>query len=209
MLVNKWNIKQIFSLFAFSFAIIHAYPALSQATWEPANPKQNKAPQTTKRTYKPTSVIGLKPINKGLSKEQLALKLDETIRILKINKCASRIKLLLLGIAANDNAFYSIEPFEINPDNGMIVISIESYNDQNSSRYTIISLSPDCSGNYVQTINWTLPCIDVKNNYFQNWKSNGPLMERINIYQSSPSLSVALMPSSTGCVSIKKELFRK
>jgi hypothetical protein len=79
-----------------------------------------------------------------------------------------------------------------------------------TTRYATVVVVPSesCSGYYEQSIFWPTACASVKATNFANFPQSRPLLRNIQASAASPSVSLLLMPAGTGCVSMKKEIFR-
>ena len=101
------------------------------------------------------------------------------------------------------------QPLGLDADRWPTVFTIESGDSTGGGhdRFAILTIAPNCSGMYQQTIYWPTPCALVKSTMFGKFSGEHPLLRDVKVADDGPALQVYLMPAGTGCVSIKKELF--
>ena len=69
-------------------------------------------------------------------------------------------------------------------------------------------IAPNCSGMYEQVVYWSQPCDVIKATIFAKFTGEHLLLRDVKVSDSGPALELYLTPAGTGCVSVKKELFR-
>lgn len=104
---------------------------------------------------------------------------------------------------------FTLQPLGPDSNRWPIVLTIESaHPKQGTSRLTILTLAPagSCSGSYTQIITWPQSCAIVKSTLFASFRNERPLFRTVKQSELTPGIQLYLMPSGTGCVSVKKEL---
>lgn len=145
---------------------------------------------------------------KGFAGAALASRLDTVLSTLKITNCSMRIKQAVMALSDGQPTDFFIEPMSPFPNFATNVITIESANQDNEPRYSILYVNPSCDGLYTQTISWSLPCDDVKKRFFPNFQSDKVISNSVQSYRSGNNLQLSLIPTDKKCISVKKEMFR-
>lgn len=174
----------------------------------PAAPKAPPSSAPTKAAA-PTApqIVQMSP-NPGLTGAELAAKIDNTIATLRITTCAPRIKQALIALSANQPANFIFEPMAVDANSATIVITMETSAGPGDIRYTILHVNPNCQGTYEQTIYWNNTCQVTKASFFPNFINDRVIQQHIQSYRVSNNLQLSLIPTPTGCISVKKEMFR-
>lgn len=144
----------------------------------------------------------------GLTGAELAAKIDNTIATLRITTCAGRIKQALIALSANQPANFFFEPMAVDANSATNVITMESNAGPGDIRYTILHVNPNCQGTYEQTIYWNTTCQLTKASFFPNFINDRMIQQHIQSYRVGNNLQLSLIPTPTGCISVKKEMFR-
>jgi hypothetical protein len=170
-----------------------------------ASPPPAKAPATT-------NLSELQDPNRpGLTGLVLGMRIDTTISYLGLNRCGARIKQVMLALTDNRPAAYYFEPTGRNASQSPLLITLESLSGDSQaegSRYSILTINPDCSGFYTQTVSWPLACEEVARTSFPNFRFDRRVVANVDSYRASPLLQMSTMKTPGGCVSVKKEIFK-
>jgi hypothetical protein len=151
------------------------------------------------------------PNQTGLTGVVLGMRIDSTISSLGLSRCGARIKQVMLALTDNRPAAYFFEPTARNASQGPLLITIESLSGdvpEAGSRYSILHINPDCSGFYTQTVSWPAPCADVARVAFPNFRFDRRIVANVTSYRAAPTLQLSALPTPSGCVTVKKEIFR-
>jgi hypothetical protein len=151
------------------------------------------------------------PNRVGNSGIVLGARIDSSISYLGLNRCGARIKQVMVALTDNRPAAYFFEPTARNASQAPVVITMESLTGdtaEGGSRYSILTINPDCSGFYTQTVNWPMACVDVARIAFPNFRFDRRIVANIDSLRASPTLQLSAMKAGNGCVTIKKEIFR-
>lgn len=212
----------------FGLAFLTQYTvSQAQPSWNPptqaAPAKAKKAPAPAplpKATAAPAPVPAAKAAapaapqavqmtaNTGLTGAELAAKIDNTIATLRITTCAPRIKQAIIALSANQPANFFFEPMAVDANSATNVITMESNAGPGDIRYTILHVNPNCQGTYEQTIYWNTSCQVTKASFFPNFINDRMIQQHIQSYRVGNNLQLSLIPTPTGCISVKKEMFR-
>ena len=76
------------------------------------------------------------------------------------------------------------------------------------TRMSTLMVTPTCAGMYEQIIYWSLPCETVRTTTFAKFTGEHALLRNVRVSDAGPALQVYLTPAGSGCISVKKELFR-
>ncbi len=151
------------------------------------------------------------PNRLGLTGVVLGMRIDSTMSYLGINRCAVRIKQVMLALTDNRPAAYYFEPTARNANQAPLLITLESLSGEDQaagSRYSILTINPDCSGFYTQTVSWPEPCADVARVSFPNFRFDRRVVVNVDSFRASSMLQMSAMKTPGGCVTVKKEIFR-
>lgn len=129
-----------------------------------------------------------------------------------IATCQSRISQITSFVTGStrNGALLFAAPAE--PDKKQFSISLELLNQaSNAPSYITTHFSPladgTCSGSYEAITYWTTSCQEVAKKVFSEFKpALRPLHQQITILGEGPSARIFLLPASTGCIAIKKEI---
>lgn len=95
------------------------------------------------------------------------------------------------------------------PDRQLFSAIIERV-DQMGSHVITLNLSPapmgGCAIEYSQVTSWSEPCQKVAGGAFAGYKVKGGLVKNVSVLEREPLLHTFLMPTGTGCVSVKREV---
>jgi hypothetical protein len=147
----------------------------------------------------------------GLAGAVLGLRIDSTLSYLGITRCAPRVKQVMLALTDSRPAAYFFELTGRNASQSPVLVTLESLSGDNQvdgSRYSILTVNPDCSGFYTQTVSWPEPCAYVAQTYFPNFRFDRRVVANVDAFRASPTLQMSVMKTPGGCVTIKKEIFR-
>lgn len=147
----------------------------------------------------------------GFTGVVLGARIQSTLSYLGVNRCSARIKQVMLALADNRPAAYYLEPTAPNPNQAPLLITLESLSGEDQSagsRYSILTINPDCSGFYTQTVSWPDPCADVARVSFPNFRFDRRVVANVDSFRASPTLQMSTMKTPGGCVTVKKEIFR-
>lgn len=128
-----------------------------------------------------------------------------------VKRCAPIVRAVAAFVTENSKAAFVVRSLGAVPDTAPAVVTVESAHAAlGTTRYATISVVPseNCSGFYEQTIYWPAACPAVKAQYFANFPATKPILKNIQLSAASPTVSLQLMPAGTGCVTMKKEIFR-
>jgi|GEM_PF-6231750 hypothetical protein len=174
-------------------------------------PKAPPAPPTPKAAAQPApsspQLVQMTP-NPGLTGAELAAKIDNTISTLRITTCGPKIKQVIIALSANQPVNFFFEPMAVDANTATNVITMESSAGATDTRYTILHVHPTCQGTYEQTIYWNTTCQVTKTNFFPNFINDRMIQQNIQSYRVGNNLQLSLIPTPTGCISVKKEMFR-
>lgn len=104
---------------------------------------------------------------------------------------------------------FSIQPLGPDVNRWPVVLTIESQHTAvGHNRLTVITIAPagTCSGSYEQVITWPQSCQVLKSTVFADFKGERLFYRSVRTSELTAGIQLFLMPSGTGCVSIKKEL---
>jgi hypothetical protein len=131
--------------------------------------------------------------------------------VLGITRCAPRIKQFMVALTDNRPAAYFFEPTARNANQAPILVTMESLSTDNQgdgSRYSILTVNPDCSGFYTQTVSWPNSCADIARVAFPNFRFDRRIVANVDAFRASPFLQMSAMKTPGGCVTVKKEIFK-
>ena len=123
--------------------------------------------------------------------------------------CAPKVQQAMNFIFDGQPARFVAQPLGPDSDRWPTVFVIESADPAGGhTRLSTLTVSPGCAGMYEQVIYWTQPCASIKTSVFAKFNGEHVLMRDVKVSDDGPALQVYLSPAGSGCVSVKKELFR-
>jgi hypothetical protein len=184
-------------------------PSAKAAAGGAATTKAQPAPPSVANVVRASDVQD--PNQVGLSGVVLGMRIDSTLSYLGVTRCAPRIKQVMVALTDSRPAAYFFEPTGRNANQSPLLITLESLSGENQadgSRYSILTVNPDCSGFYTQTVSWPAPCAEVARTSFPNFRFDRRIVANVDAFRSSPMLQMSAMKTPGGCVTVKKEIFR-
>lgn len=126
-----------------------------------------------------------------------------------VRACAPVVMQAADFLFENGEGDFTLQPLGPDANRWPVVLTIESAHAASGrTRLSILTLAPagTCSGSYEQIITWPQTCAVLKTTVFAAFASERPLFRSVRQSELSPGIQLYLMPSGTGCVSVKKEL---
>ncbi|MFO1015200.1 MAG: hypothetical protein U1E50_15710 [Caulobacteraceae bacterium] len=188
-------------ILALAAALCLASPALAQPRPAPRPPAYTPSPPATRSGSPAGGVSG------GMS-TTASQDIANTLRQLRMNACAPAVQRAADFLIEGQPAKFTAQPLGPDANRWPVVFVIESGDPSGRTRLSSLMVTPDCSGMYQQTIWWPTPCDRLKATVFANFAAERTLMRDVRISELNPGLQLYLTPAGTGCISVKKELFR-
>lgn len=133
----------------------------------------------------------------------------EALRVAGVRACANVIGQAADFLFEDGTGEFTLQPLGPDANRWPVVLTIESAHAKSgTTRLTILTIAPagSCSGSYEQIITWPQSCQALKTTVFATFTAQRPLFRNVQRSELTPGIQLYLMPSGTGCVSIKKEL---
>jgi hypothetical protein len=145
----------------------------------------------------------------GLNEDNPTHELLLDLRQMHLTNCAIQVQQAMNFLFDGEHARFIAEPLGQDSDHAPSVFVVESAPPVGGHTHlSTLMIAADCSGMYEQVIYWSQPCDIVKSTIFAKFTGEHLLLRDVRVSASGPALEVYLTPAGTGCVSVKKELFR-
>jgi hypothetical protein len=126
-----------------------------------------------------------------------------------LTNCAASVQQAMSFLFEGQPSHFEAEPLGADSDRAPAVFVVETVPPAGGHVHlSTLMVTPNCSGMYEQVVYWTQPCDVVKTTVFAKYTGEHVLTRDVKVSASGPALEVYLTPAATGCVSVKKELFR-
>ena len=138
-------------------------------------------------------------------------RLDAALHQIGMTQCSGVVSRAARFLFEDGEANFTVQPLGPDANRWPTVIMIEgSHKAAGATRLTSLTVSPGaagCAGFYEQVISWPTPCDQLKATTFASFQNPKVILRNVKVSELGPGLQLYLMPSSAGCVSVKKELF--
>jgi hypothetical protein len=126
-----------------------------------------------------------------------------------LTNCAASVQQAMSFLFEGRQAHFIAQPLGPDSDRWPAVFVVESAPPGGGhSHLATLMIAPNCSGMYEQVIYWSQPCDVVKSTIFAKFTGEHVLTRDVKVSDSGPAIELYLTPAGSGCVSVKKELFR-
>ena len=126
-----------------------------------------------------------------------------------LTNCAVAVEQAMTFLFEGQQVHFIAQPLGPDSDRWPSVFVVESPPPAGGHTHlSTLMIAPNCSGMYEQVIYWSQPCDVVKATVFAKYTGEHVLTRDVKVSDSGPALEVYLSSAGTGCVSVKKELFR-
>ena len=126
-----------------------------------------------------------------------------------LTNCAASVQQAMSFLFEGQQAHFIAQPLGPDSDRWPAVFVVESTPPGGGhSHLATLMIAPNCSGMYEQVIYWSQPCDLVKSTIFAKFTGEHVLTRDVKVSDSGPAIELYLTPAGSGCVSVKKELFR-
>ncbi len=126
-----------------------------------------------------------------------------------LTNCAVSVQQAMTFLFEGSHAQFTAQPLGPDSDRWPAVFVVETVPPAGGhSHLSTLMIAPNCSGMYEQVIYWSQPCDIVKSTIFAKFTGEHVLARDVKVSDSGPAIELYLTPAGTGCVSVKKELFR-
>jgi len=126
-----------------------------------------------------------------------------------LTNCAASVQQAMSFLFEGPQAHFIAQPLGPDSDRWPAVFVVESTPPGGGhSHLATLMIAPNCSGMYEQVIYWSQPCDLVKSTIFAKFTGEHVLTRDVKVSDSGPAIELYLTPAGSGCVSVKKELFR-
>jgi hypothetical protein len=126
-----------------------------------------------------------------------------------LTHCVASVQQAMTFLFEGQPSHFEAEPLGPDSDRWPAVFVIETVPPAGGHTHlSTLMVTPNCSGMYQQVVYWSQPCDIVKSTVFAKYTGTRVLTRDVKVSASGPALEVYLSPAGTGCVSVKKELFR-
>jgi hypothetical protein len=125
-----------------------------------------------------------------------------------LTNCAISVQRAMAFLFEGQPAHFIAQPLGPDSDRWPAVFVVESAPPGGHTHLSTLMIAPNCSGMYEQVIYWSQPCDTVKSTVFAKFTGEHVLTRDVKVSDSGPALEVYLSSAGTGCLSVKKELFR-
>lgn len=145
----------------------------------------------------------------GMGQDSPSQQVARALQQMHLTTCAGTVEKATDFLFEGQPANFVAQPLGPDADRWPTVFVIESADPAGGhSRFATLMVSPNCSGMYEQTIYWPQPCDVVKSTVFAKFTGEHVMLKEVRASEAGPALQLYLTPAGTGCISIKKELFR-
>jgi hypothetical protein len=137
-------------------------------------------------------------------------RLADALRQIGMTECAASVQRAAHFLFEDGEVNFTVQPLGPDANRWPTVIVIEgAHAAAGRTRFSTLTVAPGpgCSGLYEQVIAWPTPCAELKATTFAAYANPKIILRDVQVSELNPGLQVYLMPSGSGCVSIKKELF--
>jgi hypothetical protein len=182
---------------------------LSLAATE-GKPAETKAAATPAAAGPPARLAADGAVARGMGDTAApSLLVLQAMQQIHLTQCAAKVQQVTNFLFEGQEAQFIVQPLGPDGDRWPVVFVIESADPAGGhNRFSTLSISPGCAGMYEQTIYWSQPCSAIKATVFAKFANERTLLRDVKVSDAGPALQAYLTPAGTGCVSIKKELFR-
>jgi hypothetical protein len=125
-----------------------------------------------------------------------------------LTNCAASVQQAMSFLFEGQQARFIAQPLGPDSDRWPAVFVVEAAPTGGHTHLSTLMIAPNCAGMYEQVIYWSQPCDIVKSTVFAKFTGEHVLSRDVKVSDSGPALQVYLSAAGTGCVSVKKELFR-
>ena len=126
-----------------------------------------------------------------------------------LTNCAVSVQQAMTFLFEGSQAQFTAQPLGPDSDRWPSVFVVESAPPAGGHTHlSTLVIAPNCSGMYEQVVYWSQPCDVIKATVFAKFTGEHLLLRDVKVSDSGPALELYLTPAGTGCVSVKKELFR-
>ena len=133
----------------------------------------------------------------------------EAMQQVHLTQCAARVQQVTNFLFDGQPARFTVQPLGPDADRWPTVIIVESADPAGGrTRFSTLMVAPNCAGMYQQVIYWPQACSVIRTRVFASFTGDRVLFRDVRVSDAGPALQVYLIPAGSGCMSIKKELFR-
>jgi len=125
-----------------------------------------------------------------------------------LTNCAASVQQAMSFLFEGQPAHFIAQPLGPDSDRWPAVFVVEAAPPGGHTHLSTLMIAPNCSGMYEQVVYWSEPCDIVKSTIFAKFTGEHVLTRDVKVSDSGPALEVYLSSAGTGCLSVKKELFR-
>lgn len=125
-----------------------------------------------------------------------------------LTNCSASVQQAMSFLFEGQPVHFIAQPLGPDSDRWPAVFVVEADPPGGHAHLSTLMIAPNCSGMYEQVIYWTQPCDAVKSTIFAKFTGEHVLTRDVKVSDSGPALEVYLSAAGTGCLSVKKELFR-
>lgn len=126
-----------------------------------------------------------------------------------LTNCAASVQQAMTFLFEGEQARFTAQPLGADSNRWPSVFVIESAPPGGGHTHlSTLMITPSCAGMYEQVVYWTQPCDVVKSTIFAKYTGEHILYRDVRVSDSGPAIELYLTPAGTGCVSVKKELFK-
>jgi hypothetical protein len=125
-----------------------------------------------------------------------------------LTNCAASVQQAMSFLFEGQQAHFIAQPLGPDSDRWPAVFVVESAPPGGHTHLSTLMIAPNCSGMYEQVIYWSQPCDVLKSTVFAKFTGEHVLTRDVKVSDSGPAIELYLSPAGTGCLSVKKELFR-
>jgi len=148
-------------------------------------------------------------VSNGMNEDNPAHELLLDLQQMHLTACATSVQQVMTFLFDGQPAHFIAEPLGPDSDRWPSVFVIESAAPAGGrTRLSTLMIAPNCAGMYEQVIYWSQLCNVIKSTVFAKFTGDHVLLRDVQVSASGPALEVYLTPAGSGCVSVKKELFR-
>jgi hypothetical protein len=163
--------------------------------------------QATKHVEAPAADAAVSSSMNDNSNPDHELLLD--LQKMHLTNCAASVQQAMTFLFEGGQARFTAQPLGQDSDRWPAVFVIESVPPGGGHTHlSTLMITPSCAGMYEQVVYWSQPCDVVKSTVFAKYTGEHILERDVRVSDSGPAIELYLTPAGTGCVSVKKELFR-